>query len=128
MDSSGGLDPAAVDDVALAGDGGAVIGRQEEQQAGYVFGQEVALEVLGIEDSLLVGRRHVETFLAFGEDGSGKDAVNANVVGAEVVGEGAGHCGDGGLGHVVKGEVGCGDHPRDRAHVDDGASAGGLHA
>ena len=122
------LDPASVDDVALAGDGGAVVGGKEEQETGYVVGHDVALEVLGVEDSLLIGRRHVETVLTLGEDGSGEYAVDANVRRAEVVGQRAGHRDDGGLGHVVEGEVRSGDHPGDGAHVDDGASASGLHA
>jgi len=113
--------------VALAGDGGAVVGGEEEEKAGYVFGQDMALEVLGIEDSLFVGRGHVEVGLALGEDGSWEHAVDADVEGAEVVGERAGHGDDGGLGHVVEGEVGRGDHPGDGAHVDDGACTGGLH-
>src|SRR6266851_3127642 len=123
-----GLDPAAVDDVALVGDGGAVVCCEEEQEAGYFFGHDVALEALDGEEMLLVGGRHVEAVLSFGEDGSGQDAVDADVGGAEVVCERAGHGDDGGLGHVVGGEVWRGDHPGDGTHVDDGASACGLHA
>ena len=78
-----GLDPASVDDVALAGDGGAVVGGEEEEEAGDLFGKDVALERLCSEDALLVGGRHVEAVLAFGEDGSGEDAVDADVGGAE---------------------------------------------
>ena len=122
------LDPASVDDVALAGDGGAVVGGEEEEEAGDFFGQDVSLERLCGEDALLVGGRHVEAVLAFGEDGSGKDAVDADVGGAEFARERTGHGYDGGLGHVVEGEVRGGDHPGYGAHVDDGALACGLHA
>jgi len=122
------LDPASIDDVALAGDGGAVVGGEEEHEAGYVFGEDVALEVLRIENALLVGGGHVEAGLAFGEDGSWEDAVDANVVGTEVVCERAGHGCDCGFGHVVEAEVGRGNDVGDGTHVDDGASASGLHA
>jgi hypothetical protein len=122
------LDPASIDDVALARDGGAIVGGEEEHEAGYVFGDDVTLEVLRIEDALLVGGGHVEAGLAFGEDGAGEDAVDANVVGAEVVCERAGHGCYGGFGHVVEAEIGCGDDVGDGAHVDDGASAQGFHA
>ena len=126
--SGAGLDPASVDDVALTGDGGAVVGGEEEEEAGDFFGKDVTLERLRGEDALFVGGRHVEAVLFFGQDGSGEDAVDADVEGAEFAREGTGHGDDGCLGHVVEGEVWGGDHPGDGAHVDDGALACGLHA
>jgi hypothetical protein len=122
------LDPASGDDVALAGDGGAIVGGEEEDEAGDLFGKDVALERLCGEDAVLVSGRHVEAVLAFGEDGSREDGVYADVEGAEVAGEGASHGDDGSFGHVVEGEVGSGDQGGDGAHVDDGALACGLHA
>src|SRR3984885_15255418 len=122
------LDPASGDDVAWAGDGGAVVSGEEEEETGDFFGKDVTLERLSGEDALFIGGRHVEAVLFFGQDGSGEDAVDADVEGAEFAREGTGHSDDGCLGHVVEGEVWGGDHPGDGAHVDDGASACGLHA
>ena len=68
-----------------------------------------------------------ELLLAFGGDGAGEDGVDADVVGAELVGEGAGESDDGGLGGDVEGQAGGGDEPGDGTHVDDGAAAGGAH-
>ena len=58
----------------------------------------------------------------------GEDGVDADVVGAELVGEGAGEADDGGLGGDVDGQAGGGDHPGDGAHVNDGTALAKLHA
>src|SRR6185437_10568570 len=88
------LDAAAVDDVVLAGDGGAVITSQEEQQPRHLHGQDMASEALHPEEFLFVLRRDVETLLLLGVDGAGKEAVDAYVRRSEIVGHGAGHPGD----------------------------------
>src|SRR5262245_51701413 len=57
-------DPAAVDDVALAGAGRAVVGGEEQHHAGDVRGQELALEALAPHELLLALRRQPERHLA----------------------------------------------------------------
>jgi hypothetical protein len=59
--------------VALAGDGGAVVCREEEDEASDLFGKDVTLEVLSREDLPLVRWRHVEAALFLGEDGARED-------------------------------------------------------
>ena len=88
----------------------------------------MALEGLAREDFFAVGFCEPELSLALGENGAGEDGVDADVVGAEFVGEGAGEADDGGLGGDVDGEAGGGDHPGDGAHVNDGAALAELHA
>ncbi|MCU1224366.1 MAG: hypothetical protein JWQ42_2459 [Edaphobacter sp.] len=112
----------------LVGDGGAVVGGEEEEETGYLVGEDVTLEALDGEEVLLVVGGHVEATLLFGEDGSGEDGVDADVGGAELMRERSSHGDNGGLGHVVDGEAGGGDEPGDGAHVDDGARACRLHS
>ncbi len=122
-----GLDPSTVDDVVLVGDGGAVVGGEEEEEASDVFGEDGSLEALSGDDAELFFGAGPVAALAGGGDVSGEDAVDADVLGAEFVGEGSGETDEGGLGGDVDVEVFGGDHPGDGAHVDDGAPAGGVH-
>jgi hypothetical protein len=122
------LDPAGVEDVALAGDAGGVVGGEEEGEAGDLFGDEEALEGLAGEDLGDVFGGVPELVLAWGLDGAGKDGVDADVVRAELVGEGAGEADEGGLGGDVDGKARGRDDPGDRTHINDGAALALLHA
>ena len=122
------LDPAAVDDVALVGDGAAVVGGQEEGEAGDFFGLQFSFEGLAGEHLGYVGFVEPESLLALGKDAPGKDGIDADVVRAELVGEGAGEADDGSFGGDVDGQVGGGDEPGDGAHIDDGAALTLAHA
>jgi hypothetical protein len=55
--NSKGLNPAAFDDIALTGDGAAIIGRQKEHQSGYFFGLDHSFESLPAQDLCLVSAR-----------------------------------------------------------------------
>ena len=108
--------------------GAAVVGGEEEGEAGDFFGLQFSFEGLAGEHLGGVGFVEPESFLALGKDAPRKDGVDADVVGAELVGEGAGEADDGGLGCDVDGQVGGGDEPGDGAHIDDRTALTLAHA
>src|SRR5580692_2672822 len=122
------LDPAGVDDVALIGDGARVVGGEEEDEARDFGRLELALEGLVRKDAVDLLGRVPEALLALRGDGAGQDGVDADTLGTELVGQGAGEADDGGLGGDVDRQAGGGDEPGDGAEIDDGAAAGGAHS
>ncbi len=95
-------------------------------EAGDLVWHQVVFEGLVGEDFGGVFGGEDEFALLFGHDGAGKDGVDADVVLAELVGEGAGEADDGGLGGDIDGHAGIGDEPGDGAEVEDGGDAGLL--
>ena len=115
----GGLYPAAIDDVALVGDGAGVVGGEKEHEAGDVFWEDVPFERLAGHDFGFVFRRVDQPLLFLGHDGAGKDGVDANVEWAELVGQGSCEADDGGLGRDVERDAGGWNHPGDGRHIDN---------
>jgi hypothetical protein len=120
-------DPATINYIALAGDGAAVVGREKQHQSSDFFGREHAFQGLVIEDFRFVFLREPQLSLALGEDGSGENAIDANITGSQLVSQCAGHSDNRGLGGDVNGQS-CGrNDPADGAEIDDGAAAGFFH-
>ena len=74
------LHPPAVDDMALPGNGAAVVGGQEERQAHDFLGNEVPLDGLIREYLGAVLGSYPEPALFVRDNRSGKNGVNADVV------------------------------------------------
>ena len=121
------LDPAAVDDVALVGDGAGVVGGEEEHEAGTSSGWMSRLRAWLERISALVFGVYQSCFWRSVTMAPGRTALTRMLCRAELVGEGAGEADDGGLGGDVDGQAGGGDDPGDGAHIDDGAALGCAH-
>ena len=75
-------DPATIDYISLIGDGRAVVGRQEQDQACHIFRQQASLKRLARQDFSLVFWRQPQPALALSQDGAGQYAVHADVFAA----------------------------------------------
>src|SRR5665213_1194492 len=121
------LHEPAVDDVALVGNRAGVVCGQEEGEPGNFLRLNLVLQRLALKN---VGKELggvPELLLPLGGDGAGENGVNADVEGAEIVGEGAGESNDGGLGGDIDSQCGVGNDPGDGAHIDNRPAARCAH-
>src|SRR5438270_6833008 len=84
------LDPAAIDYVVLIGAGAAVVGGEEEDDAGDVVRYELALKALALHDFGLTFGRQPQILLPLGHDPSRQDGIDPHIVRPKIAGEGTG--------------------------------------
>src|SRR5215471_9970692 len=103
--------------MGLVGDGGAVVGGEEENQVRNLVWLEQPLERLTFEHLSFVFVGEPQTSLAFRPDAPWHYAIDANVVGAKLVREGTRHAYDGGLCCDIYGNVGGWNRPGNGAQI-----------
>src|SRR5438105_157478 len=84
------LNPAPIDYVVLIGAGAAVVGGEEEDDAGDVVRYELALKALALHDFGLTFGRQPQILLPLGHDPSRQDGIDPHIVRPKIAGEGTG--------------------------------------
>src|SRR5712691_2842160 len=115
---------AAIDDQGLAGDIARLVRQQEANGVADVPAEPLEAEHRGFAPRLAAGSGHLSGIHARGVDRAGRDAVDADAIGAVIDRHRPGQRDDGALRGRVGGEAARAQRGN-RRHIDDGAALGG---
>src|ERR1051325_7885046 len=114
--------PAAVGEDFLAGDGGAGVAGEEEEDVGDLVGLDEGGQALGAADEAFDGGSDVIAELTLSHNPAGRDGVDTDAERAEFASEGAREAEDTALGRDVGGHLGGRDVKGDGGEIDDGCA------